>query len=459
MERYEKYKDSGIAWLGEIPEHWKIKKLKYLIKSLESGVSVNSIDIPVSKGSYGILKTSCVYKYVFEPQENKEILSLELDRAKVNPKKGAIIISRMNTPELVGASGYVEKDYDYLFLPDRLWQTVFFENLDIHTKWLSFVLKSSSFRELLSILATGTSSSMKNLGQEEFLNIKISFSPPEEQRAIAAYLDRKTAEIDQLIAQKERLIELYEEEKTAIINEAVTKGINPDVKLKPTAINWLGDIPEHWDIQKIRNVTTYFKGLGFKSSEFNESGIPIVKASDIKNGSIQSGSSYIAIDNQQEEFEKVRLASGDIVVSTVGSKPDVVNSAVGQVGIISHNFNRAYLNQNIVCIRPLSFCKKEYLNYCFKSKYIRCKFDAMALWIANQAYLQIDSIREISIPFPPLEEQKAISEYIEKETAHIDAKIAKTKRIIELQKEYRTALISEAVTGKIKVPQLDQTTN
>ena len=217
-----KLKPSGIDWLGDIPEHWEVKKLKYSIKSLESGVSVNSIDVPVSDGNYGILKTSCVYRYIFDPQENKEILSSELDRAKVNPRKGAIIISRMNTPDLVGASGYVDQDYDYLFLPDRLWQTVFYKNVNICTKWLSFVLKGASFRKLLSILATGTSSSMKNIGQEDFLNIEIPFPSLEEQKAIASYIEKECTRIDTKIAKTKRIIELQKEYRTALISEAVT---------------------------------------------------------------------------------------------------------------------------------------------------------------------------------------------------------------------------------------------
>lgn len=220
-------------------------------------------------------------------------------------------------------------------------------------------------------------------------------------------------------------------------------------KYKDSGIAWLGEIPEDWEVKKIRYLTSYFKGLGFKSSEFSDSGIPIVKASDIKNGNIESISSYIDIDNQKEEFEKVRLSKGDIVISTVGSKPNIVNSAVGQIANIEDNFDKAYLNQNIVCIRTIGRLDNNYLKYVFKSKYIRSSFDFHALWIANQAYLQIDSIRSINIIFPPLEEQKAIAAYLDHKTAEIDQLIAQKERLIKLYEEEKTAIINKAVTKGI----------
>jgi type I restriction enzyme S subunit len=216
-------KDSGIEWLGEIPEHWEVKRLKYIIRGFESGVSVNSLDNPIISDEYGILKTSCVYDYTFRPEENKVILNqFELERARTNPKKGMIIISRMNTPDLVGASGYVDKDYPNLFLPDRLWQTVFHPDIMIDSKWLSFVLKSMNFRKLLSTLATGTSPSMKNIGQEDVLNIPIPYSETQEQQTIVRHIETECAQINWKIADTKKLIDLLTEYRTALISEVVT---------------------------------------------------------------------------------------------------------------------------------------------------------------------------------------------------------------------------------------------
>ncbi len=215
-------KDSGVEWMGEIPENWNTKKLKYIISNLESGVSVNSSDIPIAEGGLGILKTSCVYNYVFDPNENKEIWTSEIDRAKTNPRKGEIIISRMNTPELVGASGYVDKDYNNLFLPDRLWQTVFNPSVEVNSKWLSYILKSIQFRNLLSVTATGTSPSMKNLAQEAFLNISIPWIKKAEQDEIVNYIDSDLERLDSKVEKTKKLLELLNKYKQSLISEVVT---------------------------------------------------------------------------------------------------------------------------------------------------------------------------------------------------------------------------------------------
>lgn len=218
-----KMKDSGIEWLGEIPEHWEVKPLKYLVKDLLSGVSVNSHDVPTTNNEeFGILKTSCVYDYTFRPIQNKQVLKEEYNRVRCSVEKDTIIISRMNTPELVGASGYVSKDYPNLFLPDRLWKTEFFNDVEINVKWLSQVLISDLYKKVLSSRATGTSSSMKNISKDDFLTLQIPYSPLEEQNIIAEFLFIEASRVDEIIFKAKQEIELLKEYKTALISEVVT---------------------------------------------------------------------------------------------------------------------------------------------------------------------------------------------------------------------------------------------
>lgn len=214
--------DRGIEWLGEVPEHCGVKRLKDIIENLESGVSVNAANFPAQNYENGVLKTSCVFRYGFDPNENKAILPEEISRAKCSPRKGNIIISRMNTPELVGASGFVDRDYPNLFLPDRLWQTIFSRNVRIHSKWLSYLLLVTQLKEVISFCATGSSPSMKNLSQENFLRIEILIPPLPEQKAIADYLDSKTAQINQIIQTINTQIEKLKELRKTLINDAVT---------------------------------------------------------------------------------------------------------------------------------------------------------------------------------------------------------------------------------------------
>ncbi|MFK8253107.1 restriction endonuclease subunit S [Ancylobacter terrae] len=167
--------------IGEIPEGWEVATLGSITVELEAGVSVNSESRPARTGEYGILKTSCVSGGFFDPSENKAVLSAERTRVKVPVKADRIIISRMNTPNLVGANGYVEHELDDIFLPDRLWQL----KTSQHTRWLGAVLAADKTRSRLSDIATGTSGSMKNISKAKLLELHFAIPPKREQKEIA----------------------------------------------------------------------------------------------------------------------------------------------------------------------------------------------------------------------------------------------------------------------------------
>ena len=213
-------KDSGIEWIGEIPEKWSVNKLKYYIDFIESGTSVNAGQNEAEGEQFGVLKTSSVSKQVFNIHENKSVNEEEYDRVSCPVKANTVIVSRMNTPELVGACGYVEKDYPNIFLPDRLWQVHF--NSDINVKYIYFWLISSGIRYYYSSLAVGTSSSMQNISQDQFYNALCPFPNIDEQKEIAAYLDKKSTEIDSLISKKEQFLTELESYKKSLIYEYVT---------------------------------------------------------------------------------------------------------------------------------------------------------------------------------------------------------------------------------------------
>jgi type I restriction enzyme S subunit len=446
MKTYPKYKDSGIDFIGDIPEHWEVVPIKYSLaipltdgphetpKLFPSGIPFISAEA-IKKDKIDFNK-----KRGFISKEEHERFSL-----KYKPKLGDVYMIKSGATTGNLARVETEKDFNIwsplaAFRPSPEKTT---------TDFLFFYMKSSRF---FSAVELGWNyGTQQNIGMNVLENLRMVRPPVSEQTAIANYLERKTADLDHLILEKKQLVKLYQEEKTAIINQVVTKGINPNVKLKDSGIEWLGDIPEHWEVKTIKSISTYFKGMAFKSEVFKPKGIPIIKASNIKESTIKNITSFISSDNQNPNFEKVRLLTGDIIMSTVGSKPEVINSAVGQLAYISEEFSNSYLNQNTICIRANKEIYNAFLNYVLHSKYIRAKIDSIALWIANQAYIEVEKVRGTYIPIPNIVEQVEIVKHIEKETSKIDSKIAKAKKYINLLTEYRTSLISEVVTGKIKV--------
>lgn len=179
---------SNLSPIGFLPIGWNLIELKQIVLALEAGVSVNSCDEIDMIGGLYILKTSAVQGGKFIPSECKIIAAKDVPRAKLNPQKNSIIISRMNTPDLVGECGYVERTYDNLFLPDRLWQTRFHDESQIDVKWLNYLLNTTYYRLQIKNIATGTSTSMKNIAQGAFLSMKIPLPPLKEQSSIASLL-------------------------------------------------------------------------------------------------------------------------------------------------------------------------------------------------------------------------------------------------------------------------------
>ena len=191
---------------------------------LEAGVSVNSTDVAADSepGSAAILKTSCVDRGVFTPAECKRIVPKDISRAKLNPRADTILISRMNTIDLVGECGYVDADYPYLFVPDRLWMTRFRRDSAVSAKWLSYTLSSEQCRALLKAVATGTSGSMKNIAKGSLLSLDITFPPLPEQTAIAAILSDMDAEIAALEAKLAKARQLKQGMMQELLPESCT---------------------------------------------------------------------------------------------------------------------------------------------------------------------------------------------------------------------------------------------
>jgi len=216
-------KDSGIKWLGEVPEHWEVKPIKYVIDKIESGTSVNSTDEPTDDYEVGVLKTSCVYSGVFNPLENKTVVEQEMGRVSCPLRVDTLIVSRMNTPELVGAAGLVTDAPNNLYLPDRLWQISF---SNAQSAFVYYWTQSTVYRAFIKITCSGTSSSMQNLGQDQFRSFMLPMPNLEEQTIISTFLNCETAKLDTLTAEARSAIELLKERRTALISAAVTGKID-----------------------------------------------------------------------------------------------------------------------------------------------------------------------------------------------------------------------------------------
>ena len=217
-------KDSGVEWIGEIPAHWKVSPIKHYISSVKSGTSVNAGNVPASENEIGVLKTSCVSSGEFNFKQNKTVISEDLDRVTCKVEPGALIVSRMNTPELVGAAGYVRECPDNIYLPDRLWQLNAIENLE--NEYIHFWTQSPSYRTQVNLCCIGTSDSMQNLSQEKFKNFYIAIPPIEEQIKLIEEVNKQSVLLEKIKSETINSIKLLKEHRTALISAAVTGKID-----------------------------------------------------------------------------------------------------------------------------------------------------------------------------------------------------------------------------------------
>lgn len=432
MERYEKYKDSGVEWIGEIPVGWSVKKLKY-------GVSVNPSKYDTDKESDELVVFLAMEKVSEDGKIDCSIKKpiSELYKGFTFFKKNDVIVAKI-TPCFENGKGALlnELETDIGFGSTEF--HVLRAKQDISNRFLYYLTKSEIFMKVGEAFMSGAAG-QKRVPTDFIANFPLASPSLGEQIYIANYLDCKTAEIDALIVQKERLITLYEEEKCAIINQAVTKGTDPNAKLKDSGIDWLGEIPKSWGVSRLKNICSVRQGLQ----------IPISERVLIQTDDCLPYITIKSINNPSDAKEFIENPSKNVVCS----KDDILVARTGATGEIITDVEGVFHNNFFLVDYDRKQVIKRYLINFLKSPRIK---EYLLLVAGTTTIPDLNHDAFYCTPFFVLThaEQNAIVQHIEVETTRINAKIAKTRHIIELQKEYRTALISEVVAGKIKVPHL-----
>ena len=273
------------------------------------------------------------------------------------------------------------------------------------------------------------------------------YPPLEEQKRIVAYLDRETAKIDALVEKQEHLITLLEEKRQAIISHTVTKGLNPNTKMKESGIEWLGEVPEHWEITKLGYIAKKI-GSGKTprggSEVYLKEGILFLRSQNVHDTGLmleKKEAVYISVEIDSE-MSATRVKPGDILLNITGA-------SIGRTCIVPANFPRANVNQH-VCIIRVPENLQYYLSYFLKSVFVKSQIDAFQTGASREG-LNFEQISKIVLCIPPKREQQKIIAFLNRETTKIDTLIEKCETAIELLKERRTALVAAAVTGKIDV--------
>lgn len=416
--RYPKYKASGVEWLGDVPEGWGVAPVKYvathnddiLDETTDPETEILYVDISGVNALDGI-KTK-------EPM----LFSAAPSRARRRVKHGDTIISTVRT--YLRAIAGVRNPEGNLVVSTGF--AVVRPGVDQFPDYIGYVLSAACFIE--QVIARSTGVGYPAINASELVRIPVALPPLPEQTAIAEFLDRETGKIDGLVAEQRRLMELLKEKRQAVISHAVTKGLNPHAPMKPSGIEWLGDVPVGWEVAK----TSYFYKVAMGQTILAEDLIehgewPVFSATD--------GDHYFGRINDPI----VRLNVGDIVIPARGN-------SIGSVKLVTEP---ATTTQTTIYCKPLAPGK---LNANFVYQYFRgCK--ASLFYFTQTAIPQI-TVREVNsnaIVIPPFSEQTEIVAFLKTELSKFDALTAEAQRAIDLLQERRTALISAAVTGQIDV--------
>ncbi|MDR4506749.1 MAG: restriction endonuclease subunit S [Candidatus Brocadiaceae bacterium] len=427
MKKYPKYKPSDVEWIGEIPEHWEINRLKY-----EALVQSSNVDKKSNEDEKDVLLCNYmdVYKneFIDESMNFMEATATEDEIRRFKIVKGDVLVTKdSETPDDIANPALVKNDLENVVCAYHLTQ-IRPTRKKLYGEYLFRLFQEHKFNGQFQVNANGVT--RFGLSISSFSDAYIPLPTTDEQTSIANYLDKKTAQIDQLIAKKQQLIELLKEERTAIINYAVTKGIDPHVKLKPSGlsacghaqagIEWLGDIPEHWEIKKLKYVANLKSGDS-------------ISADNIR----QEDEYPVYVGNGLRGFTSDYSHEGELVlIGRQGALCGNINYAKGKFWASEHAIVVSRFNKdNIIWLGEL--LRVMNLNQYSIS--------------AAQPGLSVERIQNLFIPYPAVEEQQEIGKHIETHSQRIECTVAKIMKEIKLLQEYRTALISEVVTGKIKV--------
>jgi len=437
---YPQYKDSGVAWLGEVPEHWKVERLHDV-----SQINTSNVDKKTVDGQETI--RLCNYVDVYKNDkitENIEFMRASASKSEIERfhlEKGDVIITKdSESPFDIGVPALIDKNIEDLICGYHLSIIKPLKNI-LHGPFLFYVLSAKVSAYQFTIASNGVT--RFGLSLDGIKNIKAVIPNINEQRAIADFLDKKTSQIDELIEKKKILIKKLNEQRISLITKAVTKGLDDSVPMKGSGVAWLGKVPEHWKIisAKICYNIQLGKMLQTKPESSTDEELNYLKALHVTwSGVVVDALPFMWCSKVNSE--KYAVKNGDLLVCEGGE--------VGRASILQNLKGSCIIQNALHRVRDSGRGNVQFFCYLLKSISNSGWFDIVCNK-ATIAHLTYEKLGALQIPVPSLSEQQAIANFLDKKTAQINTMVEKLKATITKLEEYRTTIITAAVTGKIDV--------
>ena len=426
MNKFDRYKETGIEWIGKIPTNWQLLTVGKFFNERKEKVDDVTYP-PLSVTMSGIVD-----------QLSEVAKTNDGDNRKLVKKDDFVINSRSDRK---GSSGIANRDGSVSLI------NIVLKPKELNPNYIQYLFKSYYFKEEFFRNGKGIHWDLWTTRWDQFKNIFIPIPSNEEQKLISYYLDRKSEQIDKLIEKIQRKIELLNEQRTSLINQYITKGLDLNVKIKNSNVEWIGDIPVHWNLNKVGN-NTYVKGRigwkGLRSEDFIDEGPFLITGTDFKsNGTINWENVYHVDQERYDEDPYIQLQDHDVLITKDGT--------IGKIVYVGNLKGQTCLNSGIFLTRPIN---EEYIpRYFFwvlNSNIFKTfvKFNSGGSTILH---LYQNVFVKFKFPIPPIHEQKEIVNYLDKQTKLIDHALSTEKKRIKLLKEYYQSLIFNIVTGKIRI--------
>ena len=437
MKRYPENKESGVEWIGEIPRHWRKSRLKYeSLLPVQYGLNINS-DLYVNQGIRFIRTTDITDDG--ELTDSGVYLETESVERIYLTQPNDFLISRSGT---LGRTYLHQSDEKHTY---GGYLVRFNFGCTVKSRYIFYFTKSRCFEDWIKL--NTIQSTIGNVNGQKYSNLEIPIPSFSEQTQIANFLDRKTGQIDELIRVKARKIELLREQRTALINQAVTKGLDPNVEMKPSGVEWIGAIPAHWRAKRQKYISKIVASYVDKHIDPDEIQVDVCNYTDVYYcEKIDSSIDLIKGSCNQVEYERSLLKKGDVVITKDSESPD----DIGVPAFIQEELTNVVCGYHLSIIRAENEVYGEYLFRFIQSNQTCQYFESNSTGITRFS-LGKSAIENLSILLPPLSQQTQIASFLDGKTQRIDELVSEQQRSIELLKEYRQSLISNAVTGKIDV--------
>lgn len=423
---YPKYKDSRVAWLGKVPEHWELSRIGSRFTERRDKVSDTEFP-PLSVTKHGIV-----------PQLETAAKTDDNDNRK-GVRAGDFVINSRSDRK--GSSGLSSLDGSVSLI-----NTVIRPDDTMHGAFVHHLLRSVAFQEEYYRYGKGIVADLWSTNYGEMKAITLAVPSIDEQAAIAAFLDRETAKIDALVTEQERLIALLKEKRQAVISHAVTKGLNPHAPMKDSGIEWLGEIPAHWEVVGLGRITNVIQtgpfGSQLHAEDYVEDQIPVINPSNLRAGLIVPDLKNTVTEEMAGTLAQHRLSTGEIILARRGE--------MGRCAVVSDDDAGALCGTGCLRISLDSTAEPSFIATYLATPFVveKLKLNSVGATMDN---LNASIVAKISTPRPPAAEQRDIMRKLRAVSEGFDALTAEAQAAITLLQERRAALISAAVTGKIDV--------